>query len=171
MPEPEKSGSIEIADDMGFQAASWRVQRIGWTVMLVTAAAALLGFFGDGPLSSGRTGDGRGGLTLDYERFVRRTAQQSLRLTLGPASRESDSTVAVWIDRDWLERHHITSISPEPMSSALEAGRITYSFLSRNAQEPLVVRVHLEAVKFGKNTLHAGTPGGPPVSFTQIAYP
>lgn len=171
MPKPDDNASIEIAEDMGFQAASWRVQRIGWILMLLIIAAALSGLFGGGVLSSVQAGDASGGLLLDYERFVRRSAPQSLRLTLGPASRQSDSTVAAWIDRDWLERQHITSISPEPMSSVLDAGTITYTFLSRNLAEPLVVRVHLEALKFGKTTSRAGIPAGPSVSFMQIAYP
>ncbi len=171
MTRPDDRPSIEIAQDMEFQAASWRVQRIGWTLMLLIVAAALSGLFGGGVLSSAQAGDASGGFSLDYERFVRRSAPQSVRLTLGPASRQSDSTVAAWIDRDWLERHHITSMSPEPMSSELDAGRITYTFLSRNLPEPLVVRVHLEALKFGKTKSRAGIPAGSSVSFMQIVYP
>ncbi len=171
MTKSDERAGIEVAEDMEFQSASWRVQRVGWTLMLVIVVAALSGLFGGGILSNAQAGDANKGLALHYERFVRRSAPQSLRLTLGAASRQSDSTVAAWIDRDWLERHHVTSMSPEPMSSELDAGKITYTFLSRNSSAPLVVRINLEAISCGKASARAGIPGGLQLSFSQFAYP
>ena len=65
------SGPRELDRHLPFQRREWRAQQIGWIALGLFLAAALAGLFGGGPLSSARASDPGGGLTVDYQRFVR----------------------------------------------------------------------------------------------------
>ncbi len=51
MTKVQRVGDLEVAQDRTFQRRSWTIQRVGWVVMLLVAAAALAGLTGSGPLS------------------------------------------------------------------------------------------------------------------------
>lgn len=44
-------GELEIEEDLDFQRRMWRLQQIGWALLVLVVVAALLGLFGKGPLS------------------------------------------------------------------------------------------------------------------------
>lgn len=171
MEDPEGVGSLEIAEDMEFQRTSWRVQRVGWVAMLVLAVAAMSGLFGKGPLARGSAGDASSGFSIGFERFTRLTAPQSLDFEIGPAARTSDSTAAVWIDRDWLDAHEVNSILPEPESSSLLPDKVLYTFIAPASEGPLKIRFTVEAREFGRVHGRAGVPGGQTHRFGQFVYP
>lgn len=171
MRDPPRVGSIEIAEDMKFQRASWRVQRAGWIAMLAVAVAAMLGLFGQGPLARGNAGDAREGFFVGFERFTRLNVPQSLDIEIGAAARATDSTAAVWIDRDWLDAHEVSSILPEPESASLLPDRVLYAFTAPASGGSLKIRFRLEARGFGWMQGRAGVPGGPSYSFKQLVYP
>ena len=171
MTKPELIGSIEISQDLEFQRKSWRVQRIGWVVMLVIVIAALLGLFGDGPLSSAEAGNPESGLTVRYERFTRMGARHVLDVEIASAQVEADSAAQLWIDRSWHEANQVRSIVPEPARSAVVADRIVYSFDAPASAASIMVRFELEARSFGWIRARAGLANGPSLSFGQLAYP
>lgn len=48
-----------IKEDMAFQRATWRAQRIGWLILWLIVVLALLGLFSDGLLSTSSGGERR----------------------------------------------------------------------------------------------------------------
>ena len=167
---PEKGRGIEVADDMKFQRRSWRVQRVGWVVMLLVAIAALFGLFGNGPLSGAHAGDTGSGLSISYERFVRKSAQHSIELEAG-ASSVADGGVKIWIARDWLDANMVVGIIPEPSRSEALPDRIVYTFDAAQSAAPVAIRFELEARWLGSRRAAAGIVNGPTVQFGQFAYP
>ena len=171
MGKSGKIDSIETAEDMDFQRASWRVQRVGWMVMLAVTVAALAGFFGGGPVSTTRTGAISSGLEVEYERFARLYAPQTLVLDIGPTAMDTDSTASIWIDRGWMESNEVTDIIPEPAESEVLPDAIVYTFKASPTAAPLRVRFRLETREFGRMRGRAGIVDGPTVSFAQFVYP
>jgi len=171
MPDTPQVDSIEVAEDMEFQRTSWRVQRAGWIVMLAAVVAAILGLFGQGPLAAGHAGGATAGFSVDFERFARLTAPQSLDIEIWPKARTTDSTASIWLDRDWLDAHEVSSILPEPESMSLQPDRVLYAFSAPASGVPLRIRFRLEAREFGRIEGRAGVPGGPSYSFKQLVYP
>ena len=166
---PEEDRGIELADDMEFQRKNWRVQRIGWAAMLLLAIAALLGLFGNGPLSSARAGDAASGFAISYERFARKGAPHSIDIEAGSGFVLSDS-VRIWIAREWLDANQLVRVTPVPARSDVLPDRIVYTF-SAPGSGPIAVRVELEAQWLGSRHGSAGIVGGPTVHFRQFAYP
>jgi hypothetical protein len=60
---------MEINADLEFQRRVWAAQRIGWIAIGAFVIAALVGVFGQGPLSSAAAGGNA--LRIEYERFAR----------------------------------------------------------------------------------------------------
>jgi hypothetical protein len=167
---PENEHGIDLPDDIEFQRKSWRVQRIGWVAMLAIAVAALLGLFGNGPLSSARAGGAGSGLSITYERFTRKGAQHSIDVEAGPSSVVSDS-VRIWIAREWVDANHVVGITPEPARSDVHPDRIVYTFNASRSDKPIAIRFELEAQWLGSRRGTAGIVNGPTVEFGQFAYP
>ena len=61
---------MEIDADLSFHRRVWIAQRIGWFLVGLLIIAALLGFFGSGPVS--RASVQGNGLRIEYERFARK---------------------------------------------------------------------------------------------------
>lgn len=170
MPETELVGSIEIEQDLVFQRRSWAVQRISWIVMLLIAAAGLLGVFGGGVVARATAGD-RAELEVAYERLVRMSGSEKLGISFGERAPRSGSTVSLWLDRDWLSRHKVRAIVPEPESTSVATDRVTYHFTARPGHLPSRVEFDLETMAFGSIHGKAGIPGGSTVTFNQFSYP
>ena len=162
--------SIELFEDLDFQRRQWRWQRAGWLLMGLVTAAGLLGFFGSGPFSGDSARSADGVLTVDYERFLRRHAPSTLRVSLllpaTPAGR-----VALRVDRAYLDDALIESITPEPTHVAIGSDEITYQFDSPQTGGELVVVFDLEAKKAGAVRLRLRAAGNSEVTVDQLIYP
>lgn len=170
MPETERVGSIEIEQDLDFQRRSWTVQRVSWIVMLLIAAAGLLGVFGGGVVADATAGD-RNELLVDYERLVRMSGAEKLAISFGERAPRAGATVSLWLDREWLSRHKVHAIVPEPESTSVSADRVTYHFTAKPGAPPSKVEFDLETMAFGSIRGKAGIPGGSTVTFNQFSYP
>lgn len=171
LPKSEKHDTASIAEELDFQRSSWKVQRVAWLIMVGVSLSALLGLFGQGPLSAGHAGSDQSGLRIDYERFLRREAPATLEVNVGVAALQPDSTAEIWIDRKWLAEMEIKRITPEPESSLLERDRIVYRFRLDPSSAPARITWYLETHALGASTGRIGVAGGPAYSFFQFAYP
>ena len=129
---------LQLDEDRRFDEASWRLQRIGWVMLLFIEVAAVLGFFGTGPLDKAEVAGN--GIRLHYSRFERMASSTDFDITLEPADRAAE-TVILRIERRYLKRLTIDTIVPQPRSTTASGDSIVYSFRRDNA-EPLQLTVH-----------------------------
>ena len=139
-------------------------------MMLLFAVAGLMGVFGGGVLANATAGD-RSELEIAYERLVRMSGSEKLGISFGERVSRSGSTVSVWLDREWLSRHKVRAIVPEPESTSVAADRVTYHFSAKPGAFPSKVEFDLETTAFGSIYGKAGIPGGSTVTFNQFSYP
>ena len=171
MSEPERHGSIEVAQDLEFQQKSWRVQRIAWKVMLGIAVAGLFGLFGSGPLANASTEPTDSGVAAKYHRFIRAGGDHTLELTVTPAAMDGDSLLKVWIASDWLSGNEVVAITPQPDSEPITPDRIVYRFAVADHASPVEIRFAFESRKAGLRRWRGGVDGDATLSFSQFAYP
>jgi hypothetical protein len=136
--------------------------------MAALTAAALLGLFGAGPLSWARVSSGP--LRLEYPRFVRVNAPAVLDIELPGTEREDDRAV-LWLDRAWLDRVRVETVSPQPMGETMRPDRIVYVFPTWASRERLRVTVRFQPEKVGVIRARAGEAGENAVRFWQLVYP
>lgn len=171
MAKLRKIGGIEIAQDLDFQRRSWKVQRIGWAIMVLVSFAALFGLFGGGPLSSAQLGADGSPLRADYERFLRRDSPGKFTVYVGAAAIRPDSTAEVWLDQKWLADMEIKAITPEPETARTGADHVVYTFRLDPSSTPARLTYHLTTHSVGRINGRVGLSNGPSYAFSQFSYP
>jgi hypothetical protein len=159
-----KPRSLEIDEDLRFQQKEWFFQRIGVALLFLFVLAALLGFTGmGGPMSHGEVGEPGGPVHVEYERFVRRNAQATIKVHFHGAPGD----VRFWISSPYFEHVRVDSIVPAPQPVSVETGRHVY--MIRAASPDVTITLELEHLTAGRRDVEIGIVGGASVRFSQLA--
>jgi hypothetical protein len=160
---------LEVGEDFEFQQQEWAAERIGWALISVIVALALLGLFGGGPLSRASTGS-LDSMQVDYERFTRYLRPDELRIHLPPES-IAGGEVQLSLNREYLDWFEIEDISPEPASTQIFSDEIIYTFEVAEPDMPVEIILNILPERIGRIDGQAGLVGGPEVAFSQLIYP
>lgn len=171
MAKSYESDTLGIADDLDFQRRTWKVQRAAWVIMVAISLAGLFGVFGKGPLSDAHIGADGSPLRADYDRFLRLDAPTQLTVYVGSAAARPDSTVELWVDRQWLSKMEISQITPEPDKTRALADRLAYTFRVEPGSSPARITFEMNTRSLWKLNGRIGVTNGPSYSFSQFAYP
>jgi hypothetical protein len=117
----KSSNKLPIDDEISLHRKGWVIQRIGWILMFAFLIAAILGLFGEGPLSSKKIQAGN--ISVEYERFCRYEHGMEIRLQ---SAGENISKVS--IPQTYLKSFRLGTIVPEPEKQIATAGSIQYQF-------------------------------------------
>lgn len=147
-------------------------EKIAFALLVLFVIGAMLGLFGDGPLSRTVASSADGQVRVEYQRFHRRAAPESLDITF-PVPSGTDA-IELAINGDYLRRVQITEIFPEPEQSRHDEHGGKLRFATEGSGRPMTVRVHLKPQHAG--LLEARLAVGPPgksetVHFKQLVYP
>lgn len=148
------------------------IERIAFALLVLFVIGALLGVFGDGPLSRSIASSADGQVRVEYERFCRRVTPESLEMTV-PVPRGT-SAIELTINDEYLRGVQITEILPEPVdfNHQRPAGKLRFS--AEDSGQSMTVRLHFRPQRAGllDARLAVGPPGRPAtVRFKQLVYP
>jgi hypothetical protein len=168
---PEQSAALAsrshpVQEDMAFQRATWRVERIGWGVLCALVALALLGAFSNGPLSAATRTDADGRLRVDFERLQRNGATSTLRVRVEPATGPVTLRLRGSLARDF----EVETVTPHPLVSAGRPDGVDLTFESP-AAEPFEIRFTTRAGTIGIARSTVAIAGAPAVPLTQFVFP
>lgn len=110
-----------VEDEIALHRKGWIVQRIGWGLMFGFLIAAILGLFGEGPLSQKKLQAGN--ISIEYEKFCR--YEHGMEITL-ESGKENINTVS--IPQEYLKSFRISDIVPEPEKQVAVADHVQYVF-------------------------------------------
>lgn len=168
--EVKQIGDLEISEDMEFQERSWRVQRIGWVIILIILVAALLGLFGVGPLSQAAAGNENDPMWVEYDRFSRLLKPTDLAVHIHPEAVQNGE-IQLWINRDYLDKVEINHITPTEDSAEILQDGVAYTFQVAQTDQPFTIMIHLRAAQAGLVSGEMRLDTGPSQEFTQFIYP
>jgi hypothetical protein len=159
-----KSRTLEIDEDPNFQQKEWFFQRIGVALLFLFVLVALLGVTGNGgPMSRGEVGEPGGPVRVEYERFVRRGAQSTMKLHVRGAPGE----MRFWVAASYFKHVRIDSVAPTPELVTVETNRHVY--LIRSGSSDVIVTLEVEHEAAGMLDAEVGLVGGPSVRFSQLS--
>lgn len=167
-PTPSEE-PLQIEQDLAFERAEARIQRVTWVVILLVLLAGLAGVFGSGPLSETTTGLPGGPLWVQHHRIARWEAPTPLQVHLGPA--RPSALAAVWLPRDFADAHDIERVDPPPLFVEVHPDRLHYVFYAPDTAAQATVTFTVKANGWGRREAAVGIPGGPEVPLTQIVLP
>ncbi|WP_242928332.1 hypothetical protein [Pontibacter vulgaris] len=114
---------LDIDEDLALEHKSLILERIGWILMLLFVVAAALGFTGRGGIINDKTeGSTAAGIEVAYERFLRRDAPSTLKITLHEPSSQ------VRFSKAFYEKVRIEEVVPEPKQVQVTHESILYTF-------------------------------------------
>ena len=157
---------LELDEDLGFQIAEWRAQRVAWVIMALVVIAALAGLVGPGPLSAARAAGGS--VEVTYDRFLRYGVDTEVTVTArGPATADS---LVVRFARGYLESFEIVQTHPEPVAQLAAAADLVHVFHFADGAERRVV-YRLEPKAAGRVRGAVAVDGSGAVTLSAFVYP
>jgi hypothetical protein len=166
----KKIGDLEIDEDIEWERKEWTAERIGWVLMALFVAAALLGLFGRGPLSSRTAGTEGGPLRVEYQRFIRFNSPQELHLFVDPQSVQNGELRLV-IAGDFPTANTHIDISPDPESVELSSGRMVYVWQVTEPQAPMQISFHFFPMQMFSQNSSFAPEGAAEIEISQFVYP
>ena len=168
-PSPLDDAELDIDEDMEYQRRAWRLQRIGWIAIGVLLFAALLGLFGQGPLSRSVAADPRNRITVEYDRIARYEAPFRLVIHHDALS-DSPRTARLWIASDYARSLRIEEITPEADRTEVGADGLVYVFHVAGHQ-PATITVTGTMQDVGWVHGRVGTGPSDAVAFRHFVFP
>ena len=150
--------------DHRFHRNEWRIQRIGWVLVALFLALAVVGLFGNGPLSRAHANNAAG--SLDYERFTRFGLSTDLVVTPGASAH---GVTRVEISSDYLEAFRVEHVTPEPVAVRLAGPNIVYEFAS--GAPGASISFHINPQRLWRRSATITIDGGAPLDISQLTYP
>jgi hypothetical protein len=166
----KRIGDLEIDQDLEFQKAEWRMERVAWFAGLAILVLGLLGLFGTGPISSATAGDNDGPIAVDYQRFVRHDGEMSLTFTIA-SNQVKEGQVEVWISEPYLGKVEIEQFSHEPDEVRNEGDRTVFVFLAEDTGEPFSATISMRSQVIGRLSGDIGIVDGSQLNVSQLSYP
>jgi hypothetical protein len=170
MASTERVGSLEINQDLGFLAKAWKVQRIGWVIMVLLLLAGLAGLLGSGPLSRATAGADGDPVQVQYERFARYRTPTELHFRLSSAALR-DGEYSVWLSRDLLQQLQVEAVSPPPERVETGTAQLRYIFAAANPTGPTGITFFVKPEHIGRLSGQVGPPDGLPLNLDMFIYP
>jgi hypothetical protein len=175
MPQNPKSvAELEDPGHLAHQRREWTVERIGWGLLALLVFAALLGFLGQGPLTSHTTTSPDGSLRVEYYSVERYQAPAELSFQLqfqGDSDEPRPETVELLIDRSFTDETTPDEIVPEPISVLARGKHLVHTFRVAGLPggERIVYRYQHE--EYGRFEHEFAVEGHEPLRITQWVLP
>lgn len=174
MSDSTPYADLDLEEDLTLQRREWRWQRVGWVVLFGIVGAALLGVFGDGPLSYAQAVSGVNGpagapaLSVDYQRFTRVGSSTRIAIRLaGPPPEKGDLELEV--ERRFYDHAQIERITPEPDRVVLGSKKVALVFASGKLRPESGVVLDYQPTVAGLHALRFGFADSV-VEMTQFTY-
>ncbi len=163
------NNELEIDEDISFERSTWKIQRVGWVIMLLIVLSAILGFTGRGGLlnvNKQTVTSTDGTMEIEYERFQRREASSELKITLKNISTPSPT---IFFSTDFYTKQRIDKIIPEPEKVEAGADGIVYTFAVDAPNTQLIF--HTKSTTFGQIQYSVQRPGSSAETIKHFVYP
>ncbi|HWC14221.1 MAG TPA: hypothetical protein VG929_06470 [Actinomycetota bacterium] len=166
----ELVGDLQVEQDTTFEKREWNFQRVGRVLMSLIVVAALLGFFGAGPLSLTEVRDDTGNLSLAYEHFGRRGSTTELVVDVAPAA-IANGKAEVWLSSHYLGEMQVESVTPAPDQVTIQDDGYVYTFLVDQPEDAVTATFTFTIDAMGTVTGHAGLAGAEPIELDHFFTP
>ena len=138
---PQVDNAIAVGEDLAFQRRWWKFERGVWVVFGLILLADALGGFGRGPLSKAERQTADGAMKVKYERVERAGTPSVMSLEFQPQA-VRNGQLELFVSNTLLRQIGAQRIIPQPSSSSLSEGGVTYTFPVQAA--PAIVQFALE---------------------------
>ena len=141
----QQRSRLPIGEDMRFQERAWLAVRVGWVLLAAVILLALLGIFSGGIMSAAKAERDGTALSVDYERFQRRSTQTHFRLHV---PKQTEDEIWLRFGRAFQDTYEIEAVQPQPLRSHISSTGISL-FFDADDQDDLNIVVRVRPRRFG----------------------
>ncbi len=124
---PKVDNAVSVGEDLKFQERWWTFERVVWIFFLLVLVADALGVFGRGWLAKAEDHRAASGIDIFYERVERAETPSVMRVALRPDA-VVNGKAQLFVSESVVKKLGAQRIAPQPESSAIGNGGITYTF-------------------------------------------
>lgn len=157
--------------NIAFVEREWTASRIGIVAMVLIVLMSLAGVFSVGPVSWAARSEPESGMTLRYEKLVRRGGPTELQVSLPGALADGSGTVSLWISDEYLELVTIEKVVPQSHKATSTSSGVLYDFPIAGPAEDLDVTFSITPRSIWLRTGSLGLVDGDRIDFRQFFYP
>ncbi len=166
---PRVDNAVSVGEDLHFQERWWKFERVIWIFFLLVLVADALGAFGRGWLAKAEDHKPGSGMDVFYERVERAETPSVLRVALRPDA-VVNGKAQLFVSESLVKKLGAQRVAPEPESSAIGNGGITYTFPVDPAK-PGDVQFGLQPEAPGIAHFTVQVPGKEPVTKRVVVMP
>ncbi|HUP90169.1 MAG TPA: hypothetical protein VM100_12485 [Longimicrobiales bacterium] len=170
MGEVREVAGIQIDEEpLEFTRREWRYQRIGWAALAVISLLGLTGVLGHGPAAHETVGNPNT-FAIEFDRIVRHGSPSHVVVDIGPGL-QRDSTLRIYVNRDYLEKFKISDLVPQPESSGISGNYVYYEFLRPNPRARGRIVMHVDPNGYWHQSATVALSGATSLKFGQLILP
>jgi hypothetical protein len=158
----------DIDENMPLQRRIWRLERVGWVVLILFVTSIFIGLFGDGPLSQATMNSPDKKMELKYSRYARVNSLEKLIFKLKTEGRDKP---VILIEAMYFKKNQLTHIMPAPESEIENAGYMEFHFNSSTSDSIFTAIFSVTPLKPGSQCARVGADKNPLSGFSQFIYP
>lgn len=165
-----RTEDIEVGCDLDFERRWWRIQRIGWFVLVLLLIGGVVGLFGHGPLSKATLNVPGSDSRICYERLARRETPSTLELRLGKSALVS-GLVRIRLNQTLVEKMQLKQIVPAPLKAEPLADGVRFIFQTDPTRGSAFIYFIENPTTPGFVDAEVVIEDAEPVHFRQFIYP
>jgi hypothetical protein len=167
---PKINDEIAVGEDLEFQRRWWVFERVCWIFIGVLIVLDLAGVFGRGPAANATLINPE--MHVDYERIERSSTPSLLRIRFGSGA-IVDGKIHLYVSESIVKELGNTRIIPQPETSAVGQGGITYTFAATTPPAAVTFALEPTHPSVTQFTVRVtGTPeSSPPLSAKIVVLP
>ena len=165
---PKVDNTVAVGENLEFQRRWWRFEHVVWCVFTVIVLCDIAGLFGRGFLAKAHRQTADGTLALSYERVQRGSTPSIMTYKFGPGA-VHDGRIQLFVSQSLIKTLGAQRISPQPLTSAIDDGGITYTFPA--APSGGNVEISLEPSFPGIHDFTTGISGAQPIQAKVVVLP
>ncbi|MFD1801522.1 hypothetical protein ACFSFZ_04815 [Mixta tenebrionis] len=156
-----------VQEHMRWQRIEWRIQQIGYAVLIAIVTGGACGLFSKGFLSDRRAVAPQGDLQVEYERFARQQSDAAMTIRLRPPH---SGSYRLTLSGDGVDNFQLQSIQPQPLRAESGEHSLTLWYQASNTARASIW-LGGQPQSPGRYRFNVADSSGAQLQFTQWVYP
>lgn len=157
-----------VQENMRWQHIEWRMQYIGYALLLALVIGGACGLFSKGFLSDREIASTHGELRVEYERFARQQSDMAMAIRLHP---QRDRLYSITLSGDGVDNFQLQTLQPPPLRAESRDRSLTLWYQTQSLNHGASVWLGGQPQSPGKYHFTIADSEGAQVQFTQWVYP
>ena len=157
-----------VQEHMRWQRLEWRIQKVGYALLLAIVVSGACGLFSKGFLSDRKQVSPHGNLEVKYVRFARQQSDMAMTIRLHALR---DGLYSITLSGDGVDNFQLQNIQPQPLRAESSEASLTLWYKTQNMNRGATVWLGGQPQSPGKYAFVVSDSSGAQVGFTQWVYP